>query len=150
MAGESINGVSTCKLNLFVLCDIWSSYLWLNYHAFINKRRTLSLFLIRLSSTWSGAVKNYWSSRGRKRLRLNEQKYDEEQLTDWVCEWISIFYCRYLDFLNVCFKCLKIRHDEWCVGQLHRWAAWVSPIRTKIKTAIFTQRTSPMKMVIYS
>ena len=150
MAGESINGVSTCKLNLFVLCDIWSSYLWLNYHAFINKRRTLSLLLIRLSSTWSGAVKNYWSSRGRKMLRLNEQKYDEEQLTDWVCEWISIFYCRYLDFLNVCFKCLKIRHDEWCVGQLHWWAAWVSPIRTKIKTAIFTQRTSPMKMVIYS
>ena len=66
------------------------------------------------------------------------------------CEWISIFYCRYLDFLNVCFKCLKIRHDEWCVGQLHWRAAWVSPIRTKIKTAIFTQRTSPMKMVIYS
>ena len=149
MAG-SIDGVPTRKLNLFVLCDIWPSYLWLSYHALINKQRTLSLLLIRLSSTWSGAVKIDWSSRGRKRLCLKEQKYDEEQLTDWVCEWISIFYCRYLDFLNVCFKCLKIRHDEWCVGQLHWRAAWVSPIRTKIKTAIFTQRISPMKMVIYS
>ena len=150
MAGGCIDGVPSRKLNLFVLYDMWPSYLWLNYYAFINKRRTLSLLLIRLSSTWSGAVKNYWSSRGRKRLRLNEQKYDEEQLTDWVCEWISIFYCRYLDFLSVCFKCLITRHDEWGAGQLRWWASWVSPIRTKIKTAIFTQRKSLMKLVIHS
>ena len=38
-----IDEVPSRKLNLFVLCDMWPSYLWLNYYAFINKRRTLSL-----------------------------------------------------------------------------------------------------------
>ena len=50
----------------------WASYIWLNYYAFISKRRTLFLLLVGLSSTWSSAVKNDWSSRGS----LKEQKYD--------------------------------------------------------------------------
>ena len=39
MAGECIDGVPRRKLNVFILCDIWPSHLWLSYYAFINKRR---------------------------------------------------------------------------------------------------------------
>ena len=33
MAGECIDGVPRRKLNVFILCDIWPSHLWLTMHS---------------------------------------------------------------------------------------------------------------------